>query len=189
MKFAIADPPYLGRSERWYGAAGRGHFKHEGTRADVHDDAHEWDDPARHAQLVHELVDNYDGWAIAMTSALVSIRVYAEHAPRDAFFGSWVRTNAMPDGSRITKAWEPVLFSVPRELRGRDTAPHTADVLIEGVNVKRGFVGHKPAKWTRWVLGVLGYDSGRDELFDLFPGSGAVTAAADGILPMWRDEP
>lgn len=188
MKFAIADPPYLGRAERWYGAAGRGHFKDEGTRADVHDDASEWDDPARHALLVGELILGYDGWAIAMTSALASIRVYAEAAPPGAFFGSWARTNAMPDGSRITKAWEPVLFYVPPTLRGRDAAPHASDVLVEGVNVKAGFLGHKPAKWTRWVLGVLGYDPGRDELHDLFPGSGAVSAAADGLLPAWRDQ-
>ena len=188
MRFAIADPPYLGRAERWYGAAGRGHLKHEESRADVHPDAGVWDDPRRHVELVEQMMVRYDGWAIAMTSALPSLRVYASVAPDGAFFGSWVRTNAMPDGSRITKAWEPVLFFVPRELRGRDTAPSTADVLIEGVNVKAGFVGHKPAKWTRWVLGVLGYDPGRDTVDDVFPGSGAVSAAADGMLAGWRGE-
>lgn len=42
----------------------------------------------------------------------------------------------------------------------------------------------KPAAWTRWVLDALGYDPAVDEVHDLFPGSGAVTAAADGMLSL-----
>lgn len=46
-----------------------------------------------------------------------------------------------------------------------------------------GFPGAKPAAWTRWVLDALGYDPETDELVDLFPGSGSITAAAtQGVL-------
>lgn len=184
MKMAIADPPYLGRGVRWYGG-GRGHYKGDAVAADVHPEASEWDDPARHQQLVADLMDCYDGWAIAASAD--SLPVYLEVTSPDTRVAVWYRTNAMPSGSRITNAWEPVIYRVPASLRGRDTAPGIQDVLVEGVNVKAGFLGAKPAKWTRWVLGLLGYDSGRDELTDLFPGSGAVSAAADGLLAHWRE--
>jgi hypothetical protein len=184
MRMAIADPPYLGRGIRWYGG-GRGHFKTEGTRADEHPEAAEWDVPERHQQLVADLMSEYEGWAIAASAD--SLPVYLAVTSPDVRVAIWHRPNAMPSGSRITNAWEPLLFRTPPSLRGRDTAPGCQDVLVEGVNVKAGFLGHKPAKWTRWVLALLGYDSGRDELFDLFPGSGAVTAAADGLLPNWRN--
>lgn len=46
----------------------------------------------------------------------------------------------------------------------------------------RAFVGAKPAPWTRWVLDMLGYQSG-DTVADLFAGSGAVAAeVAQGVL-------
>jgi hypothetical protein len=40
-----------------------------------------------------------------------------------------------------------------------------------------GFTGAKPAAFTAWVLELLDWHEG-DHLEDLFPGSGAVTAAA-----------
>ena len=83
MILAIADPPYppsvsvrfdlaggagrrveRSRARRYYG---------DGTRcatekpADFHPDAAEWDAPARHRQLVRDLMDMADGWAIATT--------------------------------------------------------------------------------------------------------------------------
>lgn len=63
MKLALADPPYLGRSRRWYGD-GRGHQGGRG-RAAAHAAANEWDDPTTHQQLVAWLEAGYDGWAIA----------------------------------------------------------------------------------------------------------------------------
>ena len=45
-----------------------------------------------------------------------------------------------------------------------------------------GFVGAKPDAWTRWVLDMLGYQPGDDEVDDLFPGSGAVAPAAAVLM-------
>jgi len=53
--------------------------------------------------------------------------------------------------------------------------------------LRQGFLGSKPPAWTRWVLGLLGYDPATDELTDLFPGSGLVAAVADGMLPIHPD--
>jgi hypothetical protein len=53
--------------------------------------------------------------------------------------------------------------------------------------MRAGFVGAKPPAWTRWVLDALGYDPERDEVVDLFNGSGAVAGAlaeAAGVLPI-----
>lgn len=50
-----------------------------------------------------------------------------------------------------------------------------ADVLI-APNVAVLHVGAKPPAWTRWVLGLLGADPFTDEIVDLFPGSGSVSA-------------
>ena len=91
----------------------------------------------------------------------------------------------MPGGSRILRSWEPVLFYLPRTGRNRSRGLMTRDVLTAPVR-QQGFLGSKPPEWTRWVLAALGYDPGLDDLDDLFPGSGAVTAAADGLPPSPR---
>lgn len=49
------------------------------------------------------------------------------------------------------------------------------DVLTAAVP-RVGFRGAKPEAWTFWVLDALGYDPFEDEVTDLFPGSGLVSA-------------
>ena len=63
-RLAIADPPYLGRANRWYGT-GRGHAGGHG-RADCHPYAALWDTEHAHLELLAELRDRYDGWAVAL---------------------------------------------------------------------------------------------------------------------------
>jgi hypothetical protein len=50
------------------------------------------------------------------------------------------------------------------------------DWLAEGITMKRGLTGAKPERFCWWLFEVLGLDPA-DEFTDLFPGSGAVTAA------------
>lgn len=179
MRLAIADPPYLGRAVRWYGG-GRGHFKTDGVLADVHPDAAEWDTPERHQQLVRDLCEQFDGWAVA--GAPDTLATYLAVAPPDARVLVWNRANAMPDGARVKADWEFVLAQIPESRRGRSSGLATADVLTLGVAYSSGFVGSKPDGWTRWVLAVLGYDPATDTVDDLFPGSGRVAAAAGSVL-------
>src|SRR6478609_8664223 len=74
-RLIIADPPYppnllaagngiQTRADRWYG--GNDHRTGADYRtADIHADAAEWNDPARHRALLAELAAAADGWAIA----------------------------------------------------------------------------------------------------------------------------
>lgn len=187
MKLCIADPPYLGRSTRWYGG-GNGGFRPlvTGRRVragDNHPDAHLWDDPEAHRALVERLCDEYDGWAIAMNPA--DLRHYLGWVPPETLVCAWVKPDAVPGGGRVSTSWEPVLLLPARTGR---PAPgmQIRDALtaaVSGGAVK--FPGAKPRAWTRWVLDMLGYDPEMDTVDDLFHGSGAVAAEiAQGVLPL-----
>jgi len=175
MKLAIADPPYLGRANRWYGnGCGDGYGI---GRADEHPEAYLWDKPETHIEMVRQLERDYDGWAIAMT--VHSLSTYLSVIETDSRNGirvmAWIKTKAVPSGSRIATSWEPVIVKVPAERRGHGTGKSIKDHLIanpDGI----GFVGAKPAAWTEWVLNAMGYQEG-DEVTDLFAGSGSVANA------------
>lgn len=175
MKFAIADPPYLGRANRWYGS-GCGNGKGIG-KADSHPLAKDWDLVETHHQLIDNLNFNYDGWAIALT--VHSLSQYLDKIKTDSRSGirvlSWVKPSAVPSGNRVTTGWEPVIVKIPQERRNWQSGIKTKDYLIENSN-KRGFIGSKPEAWTHWVLDVLGVRP-NDEVVDLFNGSGAVMEA------------
>ena len=193
MRLAIADPPYLGRAAVWYGDAmhptrrGKnqgGTSRIGGPRpADNHPLAHEWDDPTRHEELVHALIDNYDGWVIAM--AHDNLRDYLPMIPRPVpvRVAIWTKPQTMPSGARVVNNYEPVIVRIPEGRRA--AAGHTIfprdSVTISRLN--SGFAGAKPPTWTRWVLDMMGYDPDADEVDDLFGGSGAVARElAQGVL-------
>ncbi|MFT8637896.1 MAG: hypothetical protein ABF811_08060 [Pseudoclavibacter sp.] len=136
--------------------------------------AAEWDTPYRHQELAHDLDSRYDGWAIVCAADTVTIPLDA--VPR-ARLAVWVRPNAMPGGSRIINTWEGVVYHTPRLARAGVTV---RDALVAPVR-KQGFLGSKPAEWTRWGLALLGA-TGNDEVIDAFPGSGAIAMAAEGLL-------
>lgn len=196
MRLAIADPPYpplfstrrdlasggerviaRSRATRWYGDGPRSAT--DSPAADFHPFAAAWDDLDEHRKLLAHLVADFDGWAIATTPDGLG----AYHPlPIDAHVMAWHKPTAMPGGHRLVNRWEPVIVYIPEGRRSR-AGMRVSDVLT--CNAPRvGFVGAKPAAWTRWVLDALGYDPSSDELVDVFPGSGAVAAAADGMLPI-----
>ena len=177
MKLCIADPPYLGRAVRWYGAGGCGNGKGQG-QADNHPDAHLWDKPETHQNLVAELNANYDGWAIAMS--VHSLSTYLSVIDTDSRNGMrvcvWHKPSSFPSGSRIANNWEPVLIKVPSSRKGRDEGLQNVSDVLTCPPLRSNFVGSKPSEWTHWVLSLLGYQEG-DEVNDYFVGSGAVTNA------------
>ncbi len=199
MKLAIADPPYpplfrerfdlagggsrvtmRSRARRWYGDGPRSST--DSPRADFHADAGKWDDLAEHRKLLLHLVENYDGWAIATTPDGLG----AYHPlPLNAQIMAWHKPRAMRGGGRLIERWEAVIVYVPEERQTR-AGTGVSNVLTANAPAARGgarsFVGSKPPEWTRWVLEALGYDPAVDTLDDLFPGSGRVSAAADGML-------
>lgn len=177
MRFAIADPPYLGRAERWYGPTGRG--SGEGRhRAAAHPEASRWDRVESHIDLMHELLD-FDGWALFTGPA--ALRRLLPATPYEVTVLAWDVSNAPPSGCRVLSSWEPVLVRIPPERRAYGTGLAVRSAL-RCAAPRIGFAGAKPPSVTRWVLDVLGYQPD-DELVDLFPGSGSVRLAADqGVL-------
>ena len=180
MRLAIADPPYLGRANRWYGT-GRGHRGGVG-RAAAHEAAAEWDNPATHVALIERLDAEYDGWAIAASADPASTRVYEAALPDGVRRCVWVKGNAIPSGSRVSGKWEPVYVKIPEGRSAHRTGAAVNDVLIAGISYRHNYVGSKPYPWTHWVLDMLGYQPD-DELHDLFAGSGAVTLATELHTP------
>lgn len=202
MKLAIADPPYLGYASIWYGSEDLTEEQSEGTtpvdnrrrphmggatssitpprKADCHEDAHLWDRPEAHRDLVQRLCDEYAGWAIAMNPG--NLAEYLTWTPRPYRIAAWVKPNAMPHNSRPIRSWEPVLVRVPEGRRRAAGRPPTRDYLVAAKGAS-AFAGAKPPQWTRWVLDMLGYDPDEDTVDDLFGGSGAVSAEiAQGVL-------
>ena len=176
LKFAIADPPYLGRAERYYGPTGCGDG-HKKGQADNHNEASIWDDPMTHIALVKQLEENFDGWAIALT--VHSLSTYLKIIDTDSRNGIrvcvWNKPNAVTSGSRIQNVWEPVIVKVPKDRRGYKIGQKVTDVLTCSPP-KVGFKGAKPHQWTHWVCDLMGVQA-EDSVTDLFVGSGMVTAA------------
>ena len=159
MKFAYADPPYLGY--------GKFYTEH-------HPDALDWDDQAEHQRLIDRLCDEYpDGWALSMTTG--NLFDILPMVPRKARIGAWVKPfcsfkkNVSP-----AYAWEPVVFMGGR--KHETTDPPVRDWVAENITLKRGLVGAKPRGFCRWVFDLLNARPG-DTMDDIFPGSGAVGAA------------
>jgi hypothetical protein len=192
MKLCIADPPYLGRAAVWYGAGmGKsqlsvrdGGTSRTGVRpADHHPDAHLWDDPRKHQELVDRLISDYDGWAIAM--AHDNLRNYLRMIPDSTpvRIGIWTKPQPMPSGARVMNVYEPVIVRIPEGRRASNGCKIFPRDSVTISRLNNGFPGAKPPAWTRWVLDMLGYDPDTDAVDDLFEGSGAVRAElAQGVL-------
>lgn len=172
MKFAYADPPYLGQGKKLYGH--------------LHPNAHEWDRVERHWELVADLCADFpDGWAMSLSTP--SLREILPACPEDVRIGAWVKTFcAFKKGVRPCYAWEPVIFRggrnknhPPPEKGGKQTTPKDfiiADeelVIAEPITLRKGLTGAKPEKVCRWILDILNVLPG-DEFVDIFPGTGVM---------------
>lgn len=192
MRLAIADPPYLGRANIWYGDGMKksqlskrdGGRSNCGTRpADNNPNAKDWDDPTRHEEMVIQLIDNYDGWVIAM--AHDNLRDYLTFVPRNVpvRIAIWTKTQPMPSGSRLMNVYEPCIVHIPAGRRDSEGSGQSVADSVRIPRINNGFAGAKPPAWTRWCLDMMGYDAELDTVDDLFPGSGAVSAElAQGVL-------
>ena len=156
MKFAYADPPYIGMAKKHYG--------------DHPDYAGEVD----HRALVDRLVSEFpDGWALSLSSP--TLQIILPMCPDDVRVMSWVKPFAsFKPGVNPANAWEPVIVRGGRK-SGRDVET-VRDWVSAPITLQRGTHGAKPLQFCFWIFAVLGARRG-DELDDLFPGSGAVTKA------------
>ena len=165
MKFAYADPPYIGQSRKHYG-------KHPDYAGEVD-----------HRALIDRLVAEYpDGWALSLSCK--SLQTILAMCPDDVRVMAWVKpmTPILP-GIRLQYGWEPVI------LRGGRQGPHvTGTPMVRDWLAQSPFdtmyghrkpghvIGRKPEAFCHWLFECLGAQPG-DDLDDLFPGSGAVGQA------------
>ena len=172
MRFAYADPPYLGMGKLYR----------------EHPESHVWDDPDEHQRLIERLVYEYpDGWALSASSP--SLPILAPMLPKGARIAAWVKPfAAYKRNVRVAYTWEPVIFWRGRT-RSSDGALVTRDHLAEPITLRKGLTGAKPERFCRWVLDLLGYKPG-DVVDDLFPGTGVmgrVVAAAEASPLVMRE--
>jgi hypothetical protein len=159
MKFAYADPPYFKQGKRLYG--------------ELHKDAAIWDEKENHLKLVDRLNETYDGWALSCNPADLSFIL--PHDP-EVRVCVWSKTfHQIRPLCSVQYAWEPVLLKNPRKTPNRK--PMVRDWLSCARAMKKGLVGAKPDQFNDWVLDLLGFDSSKDTLDDLFPGTNGMAEA------------
>jgi hypothetical protein len=165
-----------------------------------------------HVELLRRLVGEYDGWWLHTASTTLHVVLdAAERAGAQYRVASWVKPFAsFKPNNPLAYAWEPIVLSPARPaLIGgpvimRDWIEAPAETLVggdcvrEGITLRRGFVGAKPERVTRWALQACGVEPD-DEFDDMFPGSGAITRAweqwraggagvLDGDGQLWSDD-
>lgn len=167
MKFAYADPPYIGQARKHYAQEAARHGRV----------ASEVDHPALIERLVAEFPD---GWALSLKSN--SLRDLLPLCPPTCRVLAWVKPYAMfKKNVPLTYAWEPVIFSGGR--RGPTTRYehftfdwHIAARTDTQPNMTLTAKGAKPITFCLWLLAAFGFQPG-DEMIDLFPGTGTMEQA------------
>jgi len=165
MKLAIADPPYIGQAKKHYSNDPSGIVAEE----------------VDHYDLLWKLRDNYDGWALCCSSpSLWQLEgiVKKLFEPNTVRTAAWIKPFcSWKPSHRVQYTWEPVLF-IPVRPRGSKSVPSVRDYVIANITTRKGTHGAKPEPFCDWVLELIGYQPG-DTVDDLFPGSGAITAAVE----------
>jgi hypothetical protein len=172
MRFAYADPPYLGRAEYY-----RAH----------HPDAMSWNAPETHRALIDRLQAEFpDGWVMSLSER--SLRTILPMCPAEARVGAWMTDRPRFAGKAVAvrKHFEPVIFMGGRPYRAADFIVTAQQRLPAGqpryamvkqdIRAGKIFLGRKPTAFAMWVFDLLGL-TGEDEFVDLFPGSGSIGAA------------
>lgn len=160
VRFAYADPPYLGQAKRHYA----GHPDYAGE--------------VNHAALIARLRKEFDGWALSCS--MRSLSTLLGIAPDDVLVLAWVKPISPPMGDRRIYSWEPVILSGGR----RPSSPTRTHLIASPPQFTfrpkptGHVIGEKPWEFSRWLFQAAGLTSD-DEFVDLFPGSGAVGRAWD----------
>lgn len=156
MRFAYADPPYLG-------CCGLYDHRHE-------DPWGCWDLVRTHQQLIDYLFHGFpEGWVLSASSS--SLRTLLPYCPEETIPCVWTKGwCSWKPGAHPKRAWEPVLLFRGRK-PGRLTG--TRDWFQCNITTAQSVKGAKPAPFCRWVLDLLGYQDG-DEVVDMFPGTGVM---------------
>ncbi len=148
MRFAYADPPYIGCAKRYK----------EKTEVD-------------HVELIGHLDVTYDAWALSCHTP--SLQYLLSVCPKDVRVAAWVKPFCVfKPNVNPAYAWEPVIFKGARK-RGRDV-PTVRDWVSANITLGRGLVGAKPEAFCYWLFELMGLLES-DEFDDLYPGTDIVT--------------
>ncbi len=159
-RIAYADPPYPGCAHLY---------------ADHPDFAGEVD----HRELATMLL-MYDGWCLhtASTTMYEVETALREVGHTDYRRMAWTKPfAAFKRNVSVAYAWEPVFVKAARKPVVKPGLTYR-DWIAESITLKRGLTGAKPENVCRWLFEVMGCEPD-DELHDLYPGTGAVSAAWD----------
>jgi hypothetical protein len=158
MRFAYADPPYVGQAAKHY----RKHASYDGE--------------VDHAALIGRLGAEFpDGWALSASST--SLQLVLPLCPPNVRVMAWVKPwCSFKPGVNPAYSWEPVLVCGGRR-RGRQLAT-VRDWLAAPATTRCGLAGAKPEAFCIWLFEVLGAQPG-DEMVDLFPGTGVLSRVWD----------
>jgi hypothetical protein len=165
VRFAIADPPYIGQARKHYAkeAAANGRVASE----------------VDHADLVERLT-GFDAWALCLSSP--SLQQILAICPPGVRVGAWVKPFAsFKKGVDPAYAWEPIIYKTQRKWDAEQAT--CRDWVSANITLERGVSGAKPDTFCFWLFELLGAKAD-DEFTDLYPGSGAVTRAWD----KWRNQ-
>lgn len=153
LRVAYADPPYPGK-------------------ASYYRDQPSYDGEVDHVALIGHLTSGaYDGWALSTSSA--ALRDILPLCPPDAHVCAWCKPIGVPIATRgIHSVWEPLIVVQARQAR-----PGRPDWL-RAMPARGGgdLVGRKPLAFCHFLFSAVGLAPG-DELVDLYPGTGIVSAA------------
>ena len=158
LTFAYADPPYLGQSLRY----------------PEHPEAHLWDDPQTHKELIERLVVEYPaGWLLSASSS--SLHTILPFCPPNVRVLAWVKTfAAFKKHVNPAYSWEPIIMYGGRPRT--DAMTYMRDWVAQPITLKKGLTGAKPKPLAWWMFDALNARDG-DKLDDIFPGTGIVAEA------------
>lgn len=170
MKFAFADPPYMGSA-----------VKHYGKR---HQNAADYDRREMQSDLIQQLQSRFpDGWALAMSST--NLRDLLPLCPPDVRVSAWVKPFAIfKPNVNPGYCWEPLVWRGGRKKRNR-SEPTVRDYLRANITLETGVPGAKPPEYFGWVFDLFGAIPGQDEIVDLFPGSDGLSRSWDQWCRQW----
>jgi len=157
MRIGYADPPYVGC-------------------AILYKDHPDYGGEVDHAELIERLERDYDGWVLHASATPLSMKTIAPLIPASARWCSWVKGfAAFKRNVSPAYAWEPVIIKPAR------VAPVKSYMVMRdwfqcSITMKRGLTGAKPEAVCHWAFELVGAKPD-DDLDDMFPGTGAVSAA------------
>ena len=152
MKFAYADPPYIGQAKKRY--------SHDPRCAEVD-----------HAELIARLMVEFsDGWALSLSSP--SLKQILPLAPNTARVMAWVEALCGLQTERQSGVCVGACDSPRWPYRGRGM-PTVRDWHSANITLRKGLCGAKPESFCHWICDVLGAQPG-DEMHDLYPGTGVM---------------